>query len=148
VVDDVRPSVVAVIAYSDLPAGEEAREGNGLELKKSVGSGVVINDQGHVITAMRVVGDSRNLFIRTSDGEERPAVFLGADQRTDLVLLKTRPEGLKPAPGRPASSCPERGRSSSPRASASSRAMRSVPSRPRPPPRPPPTKRGRRRCSR
>jgi serine protease Do len=97
VVEEVRPSVVTVIAYSDLPGGVEAREHNGLELKKSVGSGVVINSEGHIVTAMSVVGESRNLFIRTHDGKEQPAIFLGADHQTDLVLLKTKPEGLKPA---------------------------------------------------
>jgi serine protease Do len=97
VVDEVRPSVVTVIAYSDLPAGTEVGDHNGLELKKSVGSGVVVNSAGHVVTALSVIGSSRNLFIRTHDGQERPAIFLGADHQTDLVLLKTRAEGLKPA---------------------------------------------------
>jgi S1-C subfamily serine protease len=95
VVEEVRPSVVTVIAYSD--AGHEASEGKRLELKKSVGSGVVLNSEGHIVTALGVVGGSRNLFIRTNAGDERPAVFLGADYQSELVLLKTKPDGLKPA---------------------------------------------------
>jgi serine protease Do len=102
VVNAVRPSVVAVIAYSSLdPAGTPASGANS-ELKKSIGSGVVINDNGHVLTTLSVVGASRNLFVRTQDGNERPAVFLGCDHASDLVLLKVKPEGLAPARlGRP-----------------------------------------------
>jgi len=48
------------------------------------------------------VGSSRNLFVRSHDGAERPAVFLGTDYETGLVLLKVKPEGLAPAQlGRP-----------------------------------------------
>jgi serine protease Do len=101
VVDAVRPSVVAVIAYSSLESHGQPDAGNP-ELKKSIGSGVVINGDGHVLTTLSVVGSSRNLFVRTQDGNERPAVFLGCDHASDLVLLKVKPEGLSPARlGRP-----------------------------------------------
>ena len=96
VVDLVRPSVVTVIAYSNLGTAEGA--GSGADaLKKSVGSGVVLDGEGHILTTTSVVGTSRNLFVRTSDGGERPAVFLGADHETALALLKVRPDGLAPA---------------------------------------------------
>jgi serine protease Do len=96
VVTVVRPSVVAVIAYSraDAPATPEAAIA---DLKMSVGSGVIMNSQGHVLTTQSVVGSSRNLFVRTHDGTERPAVFLGSDHASELVLLKVNPEGLEPA---------------------------------------------------
>jgi serine protease Do len=56
---------------------------------------------------LSVVGSSRNLFVRTQDGSERPAVFLGCDHASDLVLLKVKPEGLAPARlGRPAQLAP------------------------------------------
>ena len=102
VVDAVRPSVVVVIAYSSLePTGQSADLAN-RELKKSIGSGVVLNDDGQVLTTLSVVGSSRNLFVRTQDGNERPAVFLGCDHASDLVLLKVKPDGLSPARiGRP-----------------------------------------------
>ena len=96
VVEDVRPSVVAVIAYSNLESHAPADAGNP-ELKKSIGSGVIINGEGHVLTTLSVVGSSRNLFVRTQDGSERPAVFLGCDHASDLVLLKVKSEGLEPA---------------------------------------------------
>lgn len=96
VVDEVRPSVVTVIAYSNLGTAEGA--GGGADaLKKSVGSGIVLDGEGHILTTTSVVGTSRNLFVRASDGSERPAVFLGADHETALALLKVKPEGLAPA---------------------------------------------------
>lgn len=96
VVEGVRSSVVSVIAYSSM-ADEAAGAGGGGVLKKCVGSGVVLNGEGHVLTTTSVVGASRNLFVRTADGVERPAIFLGADHTNGLVLLKVKPEGLAPA---------------------------------------------------
>ncbi len=99
VVDTLRPCVVTVIAYSSMDASAIAPGQNAAhELKKNVGSGVIIDGDGHVLTTTSIVGWSRNLFIRTADGGERPAVFLGADHVNGLVLLKVKAEGLKPAP--------------------------------------------------
>ncbi len=101
VVDGVRPSVVSVIAYSSMHQGATGTAPS--DLKKCVGSGIVLNGEGHILTTTSVVGASRNLFVRASDGSERPAVFLGADHTNGLVLLKVKPEGLAPAPiGHPA----------------------------------------------
>ena len=96
VVTVVRPSVVAVIAYSRADAASSPPEAIA-DLKMSVGSGVIMNSQGHVLTTQSVVGSSRNLFVRTYDGNERPAVFLGSDHASELVLLKVNAEGLEPA---------------------------------------------------
>jgi len=101
VVEGVRPSVVSVIAYSSMHPGAAAAAPR--DLKKCVGSGIVLNGEGHILTTTSVVGASRNLFVRASDGSERPAVFLGADHTNGLVLLKVKPDGLAPAPiGHPA----------------------------------------------
>jgi serine protease Do len=96
VVTVVRPSVVAVIAYSRADGVSPAGDGIA-DLKMSVGSGVILNSQGHVLTTQSVVGASRNLFVRTHDGNERPAVFLGSDHASELVLLKVSGDGLEPA---------------------------------------------------
>ncbi len=99
VVEDVRPSVVTVIAYTSLGRrGADSSTNAGSKLQKNVGSGVVIDGEGHILTTTSVIGSSRNLFVRAHDGTERPAVFLGADRIHDLVLLKVNPEGLSPAP--------------------------------------------------
>jgi serine protease Do len=106
VVDAVRPSVVTVTAYSS-KAEDTPTQGWSSDLKKSVGSGVVLNSAGHILTTTSVVGASRNLFVRTAGGDERPAIFLGADHTNDLVLLQVKPEGLFPAPiGHPAQLTP------------------------------------------
>jgi serine protease Do len=102
VVEGVRPSVVSVISYSNLSFESGPGAARADALKKSVGSGVVMDAEGHVLTTTSVVGSSRNLFVRCHDGSERPAVFIGTDYETGLVLLKVKPEGLAPAPlGRP-----------------------------------------------
>jgi serine protease Do len=95
VIDAVQPSVVTVIAYS--PRRDRADEG--IEaLKKNVGSGIVVNDRGHVLTTTGVIGGSRDLFVRTQDGRELKAVRLGIDPRSGLALLAVSELRQTPAP--------------------------------------------------
>lgn len=70
---------------------------NGTE--SDVGSGVVIDTQGHVITNAHVVLGTDKLKIILSNGEERPAILVGHDYPyTDVAVLQIGPGGLSPAP--------------------------------------------------
>ncbi len=94
-VDAVEPGVVKVIAYSQM---QQAGDTDLPEpVKESVGSGVVIDRQGHVLTARSVVGQSRLIFVRTDAGEQHDAVFLGEDAGTGLALLMVGGATLRPA---------------------------------------------------
>ena len=66
------------------------------------GSGVVIDDQGHIVTNTHVVtldGTASNatIQVQTSDGSVRSAEIVGTDPQSDLAVLKVDPEGLTPA---------------------------------------------------
>ncbi|MTH98941.1 Do family serine endopeptidase [Roseibium sp. RKSG952] len=54
----------------------------------SQGSGFFITDDGYVVTNHHVIDKGTEFTVVTDDGEEYDAKLIGADQRTDLALLK------------------------------------------------------------
>ena len=59
------------------------------------GSGVVVLDGRHIITALHVLGEATHVRIATHDGDVIDAQIVGRDEATDLALLKIERE-LKP----------------------------------------------------
>jgi S1-C subfamily serine protease len=53
-----------------------------------VGSGVVYDDQGHILTNNHVVAGAQQLTVALPDGSVYPASLVGADPYTDLAVLK------------------------------------------------------------
>ncbi|MCK5226995.1 MAG: DegQ family serine endoprotease [Desulfobulbaceae bacterium] len=60
--------------------------------KTSLGSGVVMSEDGYIITNNHVVEKADEINIRFSDNEEYEAEIIGLDQKTDLALLKIKPK--------------------------------------------------------
>ena len=60
----------------------------------SAGSGVIINQEGYIVTNNHVVEDSRKLTVTTFDGKEFPANIIGTDPKTDLAVIKIEGNGL------------------------------------------------------
>jgi serine protease Do len=104
---EVQPAVVTIISHfkpSDLdplrqlrqqPRGgrqgpEFPREGEPDEngLPTNVGSGVIFNDSGLVLTNAHVVRGAEKIVVRTSDGNEFPAADVRADGDSDIAVLK------------------------------------------------------------
>jgi serine protease DegQ len=52
------------------------------------GSGFVVDDSGHVVTCAGFLAGWRMVWVRTGDGEERPAEVVGVDEPTGIALLK------------------------------------------------------------
>jgi len=66
---------------------------------EGLGSGVVIDAQGLVVTNAHVVTGAGAVHVRTSDGDDLPATVIGIDQDLDLALLRVSDaRGLRPAP--------------------------------------------------
>ncbi|WP_432486623.1 S1C family serine protease [Kineococcus sp. SYSU DK018] len=88
VVDSVSPSVVAVSVSSSTASG--------------VGSGIVYDAQGHVVTNNHVVsgaGSNAQIVVTLSDGRQYQATVVGTDPATDLAVLQLQdpPADLRPA---------------------------------------------------
>lgn len=62
-----------------------------------VGSGVVLDNEGHVLTNAHVVLNTETLKVFLADGTERPAVIVGHDAPfSDIAVLQIGPTGLTP----------------------------------------------------
>ena len=63
---------------------------------ESVGSGIVVDTQGHVLTNYHVVRGADSVLIRDVKHRSLPATVVGYDALTDLALLKIVDLGLPP----------------------------------------------------
>ena len=61
---------------------------------RSMGSGFVINANGHIVTNNHVVEGATEIIVKLSDGRELTAKVIGRDPKTDLALLKVEATGL------------------------------------------------------
>ena len=60
----------------------------------SLGSGVIVDDQGTILTNYHVVEQAQEVKAALSDGREMRARIVGADQRTDLAVLRVEKDSL------------------------------------------------------
>ena len=59
------------------------------------GSGVIISEDGYIVTNNHVVQQTDAIVVRTKDGTEYEATLIGNDPQTDLAVLKVDATGLK-----------------------------------------------------
>ena len=62
----------------------------------SVGSGFIVDKAGYILTNAHVVNDAAKITVRLDDGAEYPARVVGADELTDIAVLKIDPTGDLP----------------------------------------------------
>lgn len=56
--------------------------------RQSVGSGVVVSDQGHIVTNFHVIDGAERILITLADKRQFEAAVVGTDPSTDLAVLK------------------------------------------------------------
>ena len=61
------------------------------------GSGIVLTDNGYILTNYHVIEDSLSVTVSTYDGASYDASVVGFDQSNDIAVLKVDAEGLSPA---------------------------------------------------
>jgi putative serine protease PepD len=92
VVNAVGSSVVSIETSVVVRQGPFQAEGEG------AGTGVVLDDDGHVLTNAHVVEGAERVTV-TVDGQSRPATVVGSDPSNDIAVLRVdNPAGLVPAP--------------------------------------------------
>ena len=64
---------------------------------KGVGSGIVIDENGHIITNNHVVEGTAKVEVTLSNGKMVPGRVLGADPSTDIAVIEVSTEDLTPA---------------------------------------------------
>ncbi len=64
---------------------------------KSLGSGFFISSDGYIVTNSHVAGNAVKIVVTTIDGKQHDARLVGADELTDIALLKVDDGGPFPA---------------------------------------------------
>lgn len=59
-------------------------------------SGVVLDNQGHIVTLERPIRNATNIYAYTADMSKIPVKVIGADRSTNLCVLKIDSKNLKP----------------------------------------------------
>ena len=65
-------------------------------VQNSLGSGVIVTNEGHIITNNHVVDQVDEIEVQLSDGRMKKARLVGADSQIDLAVLKIDDPGVKP----------------------------------------------------
>jgi S1-C subfamily serine protease len=94
----IAPSVVRVLGLMDeADTGEHNAERRALE--RSLGTGVVIVDNGTILTNLHVVHGAKRVLVRFANGQESEAQVIGVQPENDLAVLKasTLPDDLEAA---------------------------------------------------
>ncbi|MDB6097073.1 MAG: putative periplasmic serine endoprotease DegP-like [Francisellaceae bacterium] len=106
-VDKAAPAVVSIKTSKEIPTevhpmmrdplfrhffGEQGlypeNDNNQNELHQGLGSGVIINSKGYVLTNYHVIKEADTVTVALGDGRQSNAVIVGSDPDTDLAVLK------------------------------------------------------------
>jgi len=86
--EEIKPSVVHIEVV-------QKRDAQKFEV---LGSGLIVDEQGHILTNDHVVDKAQSIKVTLQSKLEYPAVVVGVDKQTDLALIKIDcPERLKVA---------------------------------------------------
>ena len=105
VADAALPSVVHIEAR--VTRGDAAEDDERFRFSAPTsGAGWVYDDSGHIITNAHVVADAESAQVEFFDGRVRRATIVGADEYTDVAVLKVESGGAGVIPVRRATGAP------------------------------------------
>jgi len=89
----VIPSVVRVVGLMTEGDDGSDKTENGKEgtVERGVGTGVVIIDNGTILTNLHVVSGAKKIRVTFMDGSESDAVIVGTQPENDLAVLRASP---------------------------------------------------------
>ena len=87
IAESATPSVVTIFTEKNVSQG----------VQRDLGSGVIVTEDGYILTNNHVVDNADVVYIRTFDNRKIDAKVIGKDPKTDLAVIKVNAKGLKPA---------------------------------------------------
>ena len=90
----VSPSVVAIT--TEQMSGSQTWFG-GYYVQSGAGSGVIISQDGYILTCAHVVDGATSVKVQLQNGETYDASIVGSDATSDIAVLKIEAAGLTPA---------------------------------------------------
>ena len=83
------------LEFFGIPQGYGRRGGQPqTQERRAGGSGVIISDDGYIVTNNHVIEDATKLRVKLNDGRSFDAKLIGKDSATDLALLKIEASDL------------------------------------------------------
>jgi serine protease Do len=76
------------------PRSRPAPGERGEEVPSGVGSGFILSADGYIMTNAHVVRGADDIYVKLPDKREFKAKLVGADQRTDVAIIKVEAAGL------------------------------------------------------
>lgn len=88
-------------AYYNDPAFREFLEQHGYDIPDvergaNLGSGVIVSEDGYIVTNAHVVDKADEIIVALSDGKKAAATVIGSDPDSDLAVIKIQMTGLTP----------------------------------------------------
>ncbi|MCM1380529.1 MAG: trypsin-like peptidase domain-containing protein, partial [Muribaculaceae bacterium] len=82
----ILPSQVKINAFGEVPY-----------VPSSSGSGIILTEDGYILTNAHVIDEANSLAVELYDGSEEKAAVVGFDRKSDLAVIKIDRDGLSPA---------------------------------------------------
>jgi serine protease Do len=110
--EKILPTVVVITVVQKVPPPTEEEEDSGFsgvppgfwrkfhdqfrrpETTRGEGSGILVRENGYILTNRHVVEDAESIEVRLQDGRRFKAVLHGADPQSDLAVIKIEAQGL------------------------------------------------------
>jgi len=71
---------------------ERVPDGGLREEQTALGSGVIIDKRGFILTNHHVIKDAETILVRLANQKEYPARLIGQDPRTDVAVIRVEPD--------------------------------------------------------
>lgn len=73
------------------------------QMQNSLGSGVIVREDGYILTNNHVIEGADEIIVAFSDGQATTATLVASDPETDLAVIRVQASGLTPVPRDPSS---------------------------------------------
>lgn len=76
---------------------KSVQQNNGYLVGSGTGTGIIMTEDGYILTNAHVVESAGQITVTTSDGVDHEATVIGSDSKVDIAVLKIEATGLQAA---------------------------------------------------